>query len=159
MFGFNGTDKVFEKLTNSGAFLTAGKTPNVMTISWAMTGVLWGQKVLLVPVRESRYTKVKIDASNEFTVSVPFDRLGKELAYCGSHSGRSCNKFHETDLMPVKAKEVDTSVIHGCDYYFECTVLAKIPLTDEIAAQVLTMYPKKDFHTLYIGKVVAEYAK
>ncbi|MDR2091543.1 MAG: flavin reductase [Clostridiales bacterium] len=159
MFEFNSADKILNRLTNGGAFLISGKSPNVMTISWGMTGVLWGQKIFLVPVRDSRYTKTKLDASDEFTVSVPFDKLGKELAFCGSHSGRNCNKFQETDLLTVKAKEVDTYVVNGCDYYYECKVIAKIPITDEIAMKFTKLYQTRDFHTLYFGKVLTEYSK
>ncbi|MDR3263778.1 MAG: flavin reductase family protein [Clostridiales bacterium] len=159
MFDFNNTDKVFNNVTNGGAFLVAGKSPNVMTISWGMTGVLWGKKLFLVPVRESRYTKTKLDESGEFTVSVPYNKLGKELAFCGSHSGRDCNKFQETDLMTVKAKAVDTYVVNGCDYYFECSVLAKVPLTDEFLQLFPKLYTVKDLHTLYFGKILTEYGK
>jgi flavin reductase (DIM6/NTAB) family NADH-FMN oxidoreductase RutF len=159
MFEFNNADKVLNNLTNGGAFLISGKSPNVMTISWGMTGVLWGQKVFLVPVRGSRYTKTKLDASDEFTVSVSFDKFGKELAFCGSHSGRNCNKFQEADLFTVKAKEVDTYVVNGCDYYYECKVIAKMPMTDETAVKFAKLYQTRDFHTLYFGKVVAEYSK
>jgi flavin reductase (DIM6/NTAB) family NADH-FMN oxidoreductase RutF len=159
MFEFNNADKVLGHLTNGGAFLISGKSPNVMTISWGMTGVLWGQKVFLVPVRESRYTKTKLDASDEFTISVSYDKFGKELAFCGSHSGRSCNKFQETDLFTAKAKKVDTYVVSGCDYYYECKVIAKIPMSEEIAMKFAKLYQTRDFHTLYFGKVAAEYAK
>ncbi|MDR2046364.1 MAG: flavin reductase [Clostridiales bacterium] len=159
MFEFNNGDRVFKYLTNGGAFLTAGRIPNVMTISWGMTGVLWGRKVFAVPVRASRYTDVKLGAANEFTVSVPFDKLGRELAFCGSHSGRDCDKFHETNLMPVKAREVDTYVIGGCDYYFECKVIAKMAMGAEIADEFPQLYPTGDLHTIYFGNIVAEYAK
>ena len=44
---------------NTGAFLCSGD--NVMVISWGMIGVMWGKKVFVAPVRESRYTKEFID--------------------------------------------------------------------------------------------------
>ena len=158
MFEFNNIDKVLGNLTNGGAFLTSGSQPNVMTISWAMAGVLWGQRIMLVPVRESRYTKVKLDASDVFTVSVPYGKMGKELAFCGSRSGRNCNKFQETDMMKVKAKEIDTYVVNGCDYYFECSVLAKIPLTAELALKLSKFYMSGDYHTLYFARILSEYS-
>ena len=44
---------------SSGAFLCSGD--NVMVASWGMIGVMWGKKVFVAPVRESRYTKEFID--------------------------------------------------------------------------------------------------
>ncbi|MDR1905748.1 MAG: flavin reductase [Clostridiales bacterium] len=159
MFDFNNADKILTNLTNGGAFLVSGKSPNVMTISWGMTGVMWGKKIILVPVRDSRYTKTKLDASNEFTVSVPFNKLGKELAFCGAHSGKNCNKFQEADLLTAKAKEVNTYIINGCDYYYECEVVAKFKMTEEMALKFDKLYRTGDLHTLYLGTVVAEYTK
>ncbi|MDR1939455.1 MAG: flavin reductase family protein [Clostridiales bacterium] len=162
MFEFSENDKALSHLTNGGAFLTAGGTPNVMTISWGMLGVLWGQKVFLLPVRQSRYTKVKLDESDEFTVSVPFSKMGRELAFCGSRTGRDTDKLYETALTAVKARSVGTSIIDGCDYYFECSVLMKIPLTEklireELSGKLTKFYSGGDYHTLYIARVVDEY--
>ena len=44
---------------STGAFLVSGD--NVMTASWGFVGVMWGKKIFITPVRESRYTKTFID--------------------------------------------------------------------------------------------------
>ena len=46
------------KQINEGAFLTveAKGQKNVMTIGWALVGILWKKSVLMVAVRNSRHT-------------------------------------------------------------------------------------------------------
>ena len=77
-----------------GAFLTAGgEAWNPMTIGWAQFGVVWGKPVMSVLVRKSRFTYGLMEQSSVFTVSVPHTKeLAKELAFCGSRSGRDVNK-------------------------------------------------------------------
>ena len=58
---------------STGAFLVSGD--NVMTASWGFVGVMWGKKIFITPVRESRYTKTFIDKNNHFTISIPETRL------------------------------------------------------------------------------------
>ena len=69
---------------NTGAFVTSGD--NVMVASWGFVGVMWGKKVFVAPIRDSRYTKEMLDKTGEFTVSVPAaGTMKKELAFCGSN--------------------------------------------------------------------------
>ena len=181
MFDFTNTDKTMTNLTNGGAFLVSGNPPNVMTISWGMTGVMWKEEVMLVPVRESRYTKGKIDESGEFTVSVPFESplppsggvppfdkgggksessvdFAAALKICGTKSGRDTDKFADCGLSAVRAREADTFVVGGCDAYYECKVLVELSLTPENTKNIPeSIYANNDYHTLYIARVVAKY--
>ena len=82
---------------NTGAFVCSGG--NVMVASWGFIGTMWGKKVFVAPIRDSRYTKEKIDATGEFTVSVPpAGEMKKEIAFCGSKSGRDYDKWKETGM-------------------------------------------------------------
>lgn len=154
---FSGIDRTMQEFLTKGAFLTAGSDkPNVMTVSWGMIGVLWGKDVVMVPVRESRFTKEFIDKEGEFTLSIPYVKMKKELAFCGSHSGRDIDKFEALGLKTMKGNKVSTYRINGCDVYYECKVLAKIPLKaedlpDEINASA---YKTSDYHTLYIAEIL-----
>ena len=141
MYEFINADKTMYNLTNHGAFLVSGKQPNVMTISWGMIGVLWGKKVMLVPVRESRYTKKFIDITGEFTVSVPYSKMSKELMFCGKNSGRDVDKFEAMDL---KRK------------HYECKVLTSFRVeSDKLPKEILDgAYKNGDFHTLYIAEIL-----
>ena len=87
----------------TGAFVTSGD--NVMVASWGFVGVMWGKKVFVAPVRDSRYTKVMLDKTGEFTVSVPAaGTMKKEIAFCGSKSGRDYDKWAETGMKKKAAK-------------------------------------------------------
>jgi hypothetical protein len=80
-----------------GAFLVVkGKEQtNVMTIGWAMCGVVWRRPMMMVAVRTSRHTYKLIEQADSFTVSFPADDRKKELNLCGSKSGRDLDKFKE----------------------------------------------------------------
>ncbi len=154
---FSGIDKTMQEYLTKGAFLVAGSDkPNVMTASWGMIGVLWGKKVVLVPVRESRFTKTFIDKEGEFTLSVPYGTMQKELAFCGTKSGREIDKFEALNLEKIKGSKVSTCMVGGCDAYFECKVLAKLPLTaKDLPAEInASAYKTPDYHTLYIGEIL-----
>lgn len=141
---------------NTGAFLCSGD--NVMVASWGMIGVMWGKRVFVVPVRESRYTKEFIDKTGTFTVSVPFPHEMKDaIGFCGTRSGRDFDKWEQCSLEKVKAKVVDGYVVGGCRHYFECKVIGALPMGDMDISEVDKWYPQKDLHTFYFGEIVGEY--
>ena len=157
MNNFIGLDKAIHEYLNKGAFLVAGsEKPNVMTVSWGMVGVMWRKKIVVVPVRESRYTKEFLDKEGEFTLSIPFNKMEKEIAFCGKASGRDVDKFEALGVEKIKGDKVSTCKVGGCDEYFECKVLAKIPLTHDMLPDEVNEIAYKDFdyHTLYIGEVL-----
>lgn len=141
---------------NTGAFLCSGD--NVMVISWGMIGVMWGKKVFVAPVRESRYTKEFIDRLGTFTVSVPPMReMLDAVKFCGTKSGREYDKWAECALEKVKAKSIDGYVVGGCQRYFECKVVGAVPMGDMDLKDVENWYPQKDLHTFYFGEIIEEY--
>lgn len=140
----------------TGAFVTSGD--NVMVASWGFVGVMWGKKVFVAPVRDSRYTKVMLDKTGEFTVSVPAaGAMKKEIAFCGSKSGRDYDKWAETGMKKKAAKVVGTCLVEGCERYFECRVLGVLPMGDMDLSAVEEWYPTGDRHNFYFGEIVAEY--
>lgn len=141
---------------NNGAFLTSGD--NVMVASWGFIGVMWGKKVFVAPVRNSRYTKELIDKSGVFTVSVPYQgKMADAIKFCGTKSGREYDKWIETGLEKINAKAVDSYVVGGCERYFECKVIGVLPMGDMNIAQVEKWYPTQDMHNFYFGEIVEEY--
>ena len=90
-----------------GAFLTvaARRQTNVMTIGWALAGILWGKPVLMVAVRNSRHTFGLIEEADNFTVSVPTKDMKKELELCGTISGRAADKFKECQARHPESPE------------------------------------------------------
>ena len=88
------------KQIKHGAFLTAlsGDDMNTMTIGWASLGFIWGKRILTVAVRPVRYTFGIIERAADFTVSGPLDGMDKELAFCGTNSGKNGDKLEKCGL-------------------------------------------------------------
>ena len=157
MSDFIGIDKSMQSFFTKGAFLTAGSDkPNVMTVSWGMIGFMWRKKIVVVPVRESRYTKNFLDTEGEFTLSIPYEKMQSELTFCGTKSGRDIDKFEALGLQKVKSDKVSTCKVGGCDDYYECRVLAKLPLSPDMLPDDVKeiAYKGGDYHVLYIGEVL-----
>ncbi|MDK2799486.1 MAG: hypothetical protein PWP27_873 [Clostridiales bacterium] len=154
--------EVNQRLSSNGIFLTVkGEKLNTMTIGWGFIGYMWRKPIFIVPVRKSRFTYGLIEKSDEFTVSIPFDGLKKELALCGSKSGRDIDKFKAFGLTPVDGKIVNTPVINECDLHYECKIVFKQEM-DPVnldTAYDKSCYANKDYHTLYFGEIVACYLK
>ena len=143
-----------------GAFLTvaAKRQKNVMTIGWALVGILWRKTVMMVAVRNSRHTFGLIEAAESFTVSVPTTSMQQALEVCGTMSGRAVDKFLEGRLATRTAKKVPSPVLDLPGYHYECRRLYKSALDPQMMdKQLEDLYPKKDYHTLYFGEIVACY--
>ncbi|NLP41310.1 MAG: flavin reductase family protein [Veillonellaceae bacterium] len=153
-------DKALEILSN-GAFLTTahdGKV-NTMTIGWGSVSYIWGKPVMMVMVRESRYTHDLIEKSGEFTVSLPFKDMKKKLNFCGAKSGREVDKIAVTELTTAPGQKVSTPVIADCGLTYECKIVYK-QVMDEAGLDPeykQKWYAQGDYHTLYYGEIVACY--
>ena len=147
-----------------GVFLTVkdGEKLNTMTIGWGNIGFIWGKPIFMVMVRNSRYTAELLQNGKEFTVSIPLNvDLRKELALCGTKSGRDIDKFKECKLTEVKGKVVDTPVISECDLHYECKIVYKqsmesMTLSKDIKEKA---YANGDYHVMYYGEIVSSYIK
>lgn len=154
------TDFILNQFSE-GVFLTAGERPNPMTIGWGQIGIMWGKRVFIAPVRDSRFTNGLIRHSGCFTVSVPAaGKMKKELAYCGNNSGRDVDKWRAAGLTAQKAKKIAAHVVAGCETYYECKVVAIVRLNEDSYLEPDTLdawYRTGDMHVLFIGEIVAEY--
>lgn len=147
-------------LTDGGVFLTSGGEGerNVMTIGWGMSGVMWGKQVFVAPVRTTRHTFDLIQKTGCYAVCIPKTDRKKELAVCGTKSGRDTDKFALTGLKALPCRKIDAPAVEGC-YVIECkvayqTTLEKSGLPAEIQER---WYQKNDLHTLMVGEIVDEY--
>lgn len=98
-----------------GAFLTvshAGRD-NTMTIGWGNIGVIWNKPIFTVLVRPSRFTFGLLEASGEFTVSVPLTDMSKALALCGSKSGRDMDKFAAAALQKLPGTKITRKMVRA----------------------------------------------
>ena len=116
-------------LSGAGAFLVvqdAKGKPNPMTIGWAAMGPVWGEAVLAVLVRPSRHTHGLIGRAKVFSVNVPIDGLRKELAFCGSRSGRDVDKVKACGLKVLPGRLPQVSVLADCGLFYECEVVVAV---------------------------------
>jgi flavin reductase (DIM6/NTAB) family NADH-FMN oxidoreductase RutF len=143
-----------------GAFLTvkAGDSLNTMTIGWGLIGVLWQKPVFMVPVRDSRHTFTLLEKAPDFTVSVPSGDMGEALSFCGTRSGRELDKLQACRLTPRSAQATVSPILDLPGLHLECKILYGTPLDPKrMDPDLLPLYPKADYHTLYFGEIVACY--
>ncbi len=162
---FYNIDKGLETL-NPGAFIAVrdnNDRTNVMTIGWGQAGVLWGEQVFLIYVRNSRYTYELLENSNDFTVSlVEENTFKKELAVCGTRSGRDMDKIRELNLDMKESQLVRSPYVKDALISYECEILMRVQLDkDNISDKGLQdrYYPNGDNHMLYIGRVLKTHHK
>jgi flavin reductase (DIM6/NTAB) family NADH-FMN oxidoreductase RutF len=89
---------------------------------------------------------------------VPTGDMKKEIAYCGTKSGRDVDKFTACGLKTAASQQVGSPIIQIPGIHFECRIVYK----DAIDPARLTrdydaLYPEKDYHTLYFGEIQACY--
>ncbi|MFZ7126898.1 MAG: flavin reductase family protein [Desulfobacterales bacterium] len=145
-----------------GAFLTvkAGYDINTMTIGWATMGICWKKPVFMVAVRDSRHTFTLMERAEDFTVSIPLGDMKKEIAFCGTRSGRDTDKFAACGLKTAPAQFVQSPIVDASCIHIECRIVHKSPMNPEfLIADYLSLYPERDFHTLYFGEIQACYER
>jgi flavin reductase (DIM6/NTAB) family NADH-FMN oxidoreductase RutF len=144
-----------------GAFLTvkSGNALNTMTIGWATFGVVWRKPIMMVCVRSSRHTFRIIEAAKDFTVTVPAGDMRKETDFCGTTSGRDVDKFKMCHLETTDSREVASPIIKIPGRHYECKIIYKSAMDPAHLEKDYdsSLYPKKDYHTLYFGEILACY--
>lgn len=155
------TDKLMERI-QKGAFLTVKVNGelNTMTIGWATIGYIWRKPVFMVAVRDSRHTFKLLEQTNNYTVTVPAgDEYKDAVMFCGTKSGSEFDKFKECNLLPKAAKQVQSPIIDIPGVHYECRIIYKSAMDSSFLDGELDkgLYPKKDYHTLYFGEIVACY--
>ena len=144
-----------------GAFLTvkAGEALNTMTIGWATFGFIWQKPVMMVAVRSSRHTFGLMEAAEDFTVTVPSGDMSKETAFCGSKSGRDLDKFTMCSLEVTNGIRVVSPIIKIPGHHYECKIVYKSAMNPAFLDKSYdtSLYPQKDYHTLYFGEIMACY--
>lgn len=149
-----------------------GDKVNSMTVAWGQIGIEWGKMFFSVYIRHGRFTHEQIEATKEFTVSVPLNRtseISKAIAYCGSRSGKNINKLADCNLTLIDGIEVKSPAIKEIPLTIECKVIYKQEQDiKNIPQDILkTFYPQdvpsenpmanRDFHTVYYGEIVNAY--
>lgn len=152
----------YQKINNEWFLVTAGdeKGWNTMTASWGFAGIMWGKQTFTTVIRPQRYTKEFLDKSDSFTISFFKEDQRKALAFCGSHSGRDCDKAKETGLTPVFFDDVtafeQADMILVCDKTYVQAMTRDGFKEDTIPNND---YASGDYHVQYIGVVKQVFIK
>lgn len=142
--------------------VTAGdvKDFNTMTASWGGVGVMWGKNVVTTVIRSNRHTYNYIDDGEYFTISFLPEQYKDILSFCGSHSGRDCNKVEKTGLKPLAVNKAVT--FEQAKLVFVCKKLYAQQLSEDcfVDKEQLKWYSKTNpIHTAFVGEIVATYVQ
>lgn len=117
-----------------------GADQNVMAAAWSMPLDFDPPKVSVV-IDKSAHTRTLVEASGEFILNIPCQRLAAQTLQVGSCSGRECDKFNRFGLETLPAERVQAPRIAGCVGWLECRIIA---------------YPQiQTNHDLFLAEVVA----
>jgi flavin reductase (DIM6/NTAB) family NADH-FMN oxidoreductase RutF len=151
-------DNVFRLLDKDWMLVTAGKPGdfNTMTASWGHMGILWSLPVAIAYIRPQRYTRGFADRYPEYTLSFFTERYRSVLQFCGSRSGRDCDKVAETGLTVMETERgnvifEEARLVLECRKIYQDDLKKKNFLIPEVARK---NYPKDDFHRFYMGEIV-----
>ena len=150
----------FDKISKQWMLITAGDRTksNTMTASWGGVGVIWGKPSATCYIRHSRYTKEFVDNSEYFTLSFLRDGYRDALSVLGSKSGRDMDKMHDSGLTPTFVDGQPTFA--EAELVLVCRKRCKSEIAPEDILQQETLdkwYGDQDYHTMYIGEIVAAY--
>lgn len=153
----------FAKIGREWMLLTGGKMDsfNTMTASWGQMGILWNKNVLTCYIRPNRYTYEFVENNETFTASFLGEEYRKALSFCGSHSGRDCDKMAETGLAPIELQGAvgieQADMVLVCRKLYSYDMSENSFLTDDgIPAQFFGTDP---YHRAYIAEIVGVYVK
>jgi flavin reductase (DIM6/NTAB) family NADH-FMN oxidoreductase RutF len=95
-----------------------------------------------------------MEKHERFTLSFFPKKYRKALVFCGSKSGRDCDKAKETGLEPVTPFK-DAVTFRQARLVLVCR---KLYTTDFDPARFLDpkideVYPQKDYHRVYVGEI------
>lgn len=148
-------DSFTRLIRDDWALLTAGKAEdyNTMTVSWGMTGELWGKDVVAVFVRPQRYTYEFMEKYGDFTLSFFSGEYKKALSFCGAKSGRDYDKAKECNLSAV---ELGGSVaFEEANLIIACKKIAFADMDPSkfLVPEIEKNYHNGDYHRIYIGEI------
>ena len=157
----------YKRIAKEWMLITAGNgldNYNTMTASWGHLGSIWGhgggKPTAVIFVRPQRYTKQFVDNNEYFSLCFFDEEYKKDLGYLGTASGRDEDKVAKTQLTP--AFDSKAAYFNEANLVLICRKLYVQELKEECFVDKDVMndsYPKRDFHTMYVGEIVETYIK
>lgn len=130
---------------------------NAMTVGWGSLGMMWNLPFVQVVVRPTRYTYQFMEQYDTFTLCAFPEENRDALRLLGTKSGRDSHKIKDSGLTPTASSIIAAPGYAEAELIIECH---KIYFADFIPGQFLKpsidqQYPKKDYHRIYFGEIVA----
>lgn len=152
----------FTRFDKDWGLITAGSPNkfNSMTISWGEMGTLWGEDVITVYVRPSRYTYGFMMANDVFTVSFFKDK--RIHSVMGTKSGRDIDKVASTGLTPIFSDEGITYKEAEETFYLKKILFQQLDtssFSDEAKKFYKDYNDKNDIHYMFVGKIIKHETK
>lgn len=128
---------------------------NTMTASWGFAGVMWNRPAAICFIRPERHTFGFIEKADSYTLSFFDEKYRDALKFCGSKSGRDCNKPKETGLTPLFLEDgtvtfKEASLILSCRKLYADDIKPGCFIdTDIIDAQ----YKTAGYHRMFVGEI------
>lgn len=149
-------ENVFKQIGKDWMLVGATKDgkSNAMTASWGGLGVMWGADVAFVFIRETRYTKEFVDATDKMSLSFFGDDAKEMLSYMGKVSGRDEDKIDKMNFHLVDG--YDAPVFEEAKMTFLCKKLYAQEMTAESFTdkeQIDKWYADGNYHTMYVVKI------
>jgi flavin reductase (DIM6/NTAB) family NADH-FMN oxidoreductase RutF len=147
----------FHLIGKQWMLITSGNAEsfNTMTAAWGGFGYLWNLPVTTIFIRPQRHT-FDYTEKNEFYTLCFFEKKHKNiLTYCGTHSGKDHDKIKDTGLI-VRETDLGNIYYEQARLVLECKKIYFDDIRPEhfVDRLIQRNYPKKDYHRMYIGKVI-----
>lgn len=152
----------FDMIGKTWYLLTSG-TPedyNTMTASWGAMGEMWGAPSFHCVVRTNRYTLNYLDQNELFSATFFDPGYKTALQFCGTHSGKDCDKAQRTGLQPVLLE--GTTSFAQARRVLICRKRYTAMLQPEGFLEPETYekwYGKDPMHREFVGEVLAYYER
>lgn len=161
-----GREDIIGAIGKEWMLVTAGTIDsfNTMTASWGGVGFLWGKPVAFVFVRPERRTHDFTEAAERMTLSFFGNGHREMLNFCGTHSGRDCDKVEATGLKPLSTAcgnvifEQARLAVEGRKLY-RTTLRAEEFLDDAVRDRWYNDRPGGTLHTVYVIEIEHVYEK
>jgi flavin reductase (DIM6/NTAB) family NADH-FMN oxidoreductase RutF len=100
-----------------------------------------------------------MEKNEYFTVSFFSEEYRQALSFCGSHSGRDCDKAKETGLTPMYIDS--TAAFEQAEMVLVCRKLYTEDLKEEGFAdkKLLSFYESDPYHKAFTGEITGVYVK
>lgn len=114
---------------------------NIIPLGWFMN-TSFEPPLIAISVGLTRYSHKLIKETREFGIGFPNPRMGEDILFCGTHSGREVDKFAQTKFSPFPSRYIKAPLIKGCVISCECKLVSELLTGD---------------HTIFVGEVLAAY--